>query len=244
MNAIDFQLIPGRAARISGTAVDSKGRPFSRVSASEAIRGLGFASFRAGYSATVAADGTFTIRDVPPGEYSLEASRYGAEADGAPEVALKTIFVDGNDLEGLLLTGSNGGSVSGKIVSEDGTLPKLSSVSINIAEPYRNQPPPVLLGAFRSSEKRIQDDGSFTVNNVVGRARFQVTVPDGWMVKSIRHQERDIIDAPLELESGERITGVEWIGIAAIGVGLGLLTLQAMAAGGKARDEVLHAAGK
>jgi drug/metabolite transporter (DMT)-like permease len=43
---------------------------------------------------------------------------------------------------------------------------------------------------------------------------------------------------------GERITGIEWIGIAAIGVGLGLLTLQAMAAGGKARDDVLHAAGK
>ena len=43
---------------------------------------------------------------------------------------------------------------------------------------------------------------------------------------------------------GERITRIEWMGIAAIGVGLGLLTLQAMAAGGKARDEVLHAAGK
>ena len=43
---------------------------------------------------------------------------------------------------------------------------------------------------------------------------------------------------------GERITVVEWVGIAAIGVGLGLLTLQAMAAGGKARDDVLHAAGK
>jgi len=43
---------------------------------------------------------------------------------------------------------------------------------------------------------------------------------------------------------GERITRIEWIGIAAIGVGLGLLTLQAMAAGGKARDEMLHATGK
>ncbi|HKT80205.1 MAG TPA: DMT family transporter [Vicinamibacterales bacterium] len=43
---------------------------------------------------------------------------------------------------------------------------------------------------------------------------------------------------------GERITRIEWIGIAAIGVGLCLLTLQAIAAGGKARDEVLHASGK
>jgi len=43
---------------------------------------------------------------------------------------------------------------------------------------------------------------------------------------------------------GERITGIEWAGIAAIGVGLGLLTLQAMAAKGRIPDDVLHAAGK
>jgi drug/metabolite transporter (DMT)-like permease len=40
---------------------------------------------------------------------------------------------------------------------------------------------------------------------------------------------------------GERITGLEWIGIAAIGVGLGLLTLQAVAAGSRAREDILRA---
>jgi drug/metabolite transporter (DMT)-like permease len=43
---------------------------------------------------------------------------------------------------------------------------------------------------------------------------------------------------------GERITRIEWVGIAAIGVGLCLLTLQAMAAGAKAREDLLRAAGK
>jgi protocatechuate 3,4-dioxygenase beta subunit len=211
VRAIDFQMVPGRAAKVSGMAVDSKGRPFSRVSLGEHVRGLGFASFGGGPSATVAADGSFTIRDVPPGEYSLETSRYGNEADGPPEVALMTIFVDGNDIEGLLLTGSTGGTVSGKIVSEDGTLPKASGVFITIGEPYRNQPPPVLLGAFREgrSGRTVQDDGSFTVRNVFGRARFQVTLPEGWMLKSIRLAGRDITDAPLELKSGEQLNGVE-----------------------------------
>jgi hypothetical protein len=211
VRGIDFALMPGRAARISGIAVDSKGRPFNRVTASEHVRGLGFASFRGGYSGTVAADGTFTIRDVPPGEYSLETSRYGPEADGPPEVALMTIFVDGNDLEGLMLTGSNGGTVSGKIISEDGTLPKVSEVFINISESYRNQPPPLLLGAFREGRagRTVQDDGSFTVQNVFGRARFQVTLPDGWMLKTVRLAGRDITDTTLELKSGEQLTGVE-----------------------------------
>lgn len=210
MRAIDFQLVPGRAATVSGIALDSKGKPFSRVGLAEHVRGLGFASFGGGPSATVAADGTFTIRNVPPGEYSLEASRYGREADGPPEVGLMTVFVDGNDIEGLALTGSNGGQVSGTIVSDVGTLPDLTRVFLSIRQPYRNQPPPVLLGAFRRPNERVvQDDGSFTVHNVFGSARFQVTLPEGWMVKSIRHQDRDIMDAPLELRSGEQVSGVE-----------------------------------
>jgi hypothetical protein len=211
VRAIDFQLVPGRAAKVSGTAVDSKGRSFSRVSLGEHVRGIGFASFGGGPGATVAADGTFTIRDVPPGEYTLQASRYGPEADGPPEAALMTVFVDGNDIEGLTLTGSNGGIVSGKVVSEDGTLPKTSGIVINISEAYRNQPPPLLLGAFRENRggPTVLEDGSFTVNNVFGRARFQVTVPDGWMVKGIRHEGRDISDAVVELQSRQQISGVE-----------------------------------
>lgn len=209
--AIDFQLVPGRAAKVSGTALDSKGRPFSRVQLSEQVRGLGFASFGGGPSAAVAADGTFTIPNVPPGEYTLQTSRYGPEADGPPEAALMRVFVDGTDLENLVLMGSNGGVVSGKVVAEEGPLPKTSSIVINIGETYRNQPPPLLLGAFRENRGRptVLEDGSFTVHNVFGRARFQVTVPDGWMVKHIRHDGRDIADTALELRSGEQLTGVE-----------------------------------
>ena len=60
------------------------------------------------------------------------------------------------------------------------------------------------------------------------------------------HRENNHVIAILSSMAvfGERITGIEWVGIAAIGVGLGLLTMQAIAAGGKARDEVLHASGK
>jgi hypothetical protein len=211
VRAIDFQLVPGRAARVSGTAVDSKGRPFSRVSLSEHVRGLGFASFGGGPSATVAADGTFMIRDVPPGEYSLEASRYGAEADGPPEAALMQVFVDGTDLEHLMLVGSNGGVISGRMVSESGALPPVARTFISVAEAYRNQAPPLLLGAFRENRGKptFAPDGTFTVNNVFGRARFQVTLPDGWMVKSITHEGREVADAVFELKSQEHVAGVE-----------------------------------
>jgi hypothetical protein len=148
---------------------------------------------------------------VPPGEYTLQTSRSGTEAEGVPEVALMRVFVDGSDIENVMLAGSNGGVVSGKVISEEGVLPKTSGIRINISEPYRNQPPPVLLGAFRQDGSRptVLEDGSFRVAHVFGRARFQITVPDGWMVKHVRHEGRDITDDPIELRSGQQLTGVE-----------------------------------
>jgi hypothetical protein len=210
-HGIDFPLVPGRAATVAGMAIDSRGRPFSRVHLGNHVRGLGFASFGGGPSGPVAADGSFTIRDVPPGEYVLQASRYGAEADGPPEVALMEIFVDGTDLEHLMLVGSNGGTVHGRVVAEEGELPRTSAIFVNIAETYRNQPPPILLGAFREARSgpTVREDGAFTVHNVFGRARFQITLPEGWMVKSITHHGREIADDVLELKSGEEVSGVE-----------------------------------
>jgi hypothetical protein len=48
IGAMDFALVPGRAAKVAGSAVDSRGKPFARVSLSEEVRGLGFASFGGG----------------------------------------------------------------------------------------------------------------------------------------------------------------------------------------------------
>jgi hypothetical protein len=210
LTGIDFSLVPGRAPTVSGIAVDSTGRPFPRVSLSEEVRGMGFASFRGGPSGPVASDGTFRIANVPPGEYTMSASRMPGDASGPPEVAVTTIVVEGNDIENIVLAGSSGGTVTGRIISEVDTAPKMSEIRVAVREPLRNQPSPVLLGAFdRRGPPQTSEDGTFTVPNVFGRARFQVTLPEGWMLKSITHQGRDITDAPHELKSGEQLSGVE-----------------------------------
>ena len=89
------------------------------MSLSEEVRGLGFASFGAGPDVTVAADGTFTALNVPPGEYSVVASRQSNDPLG-PEVALTTISVEGADIDNVILAGSSGGTVTGRIVTEGG----------------------------------------------------------------------------------------------------------------------------
>ena len=76
MAAIDFALVPGRAATVSGTALRSDGAPLAgaTVSLDQYIRGP-VSSMASSVSGTkVAADGSWTIRNVPPGEYELEAT--------------------------------------------------------------------------------------------------------------------------------------------------------------------------
>jgi hypothetical protein len=208
--ATDFSLVPGRAAKVTGQAIDSQGRPFTRVSLSDEVRGLGFASFRGGPDVTVAADGTFRALNVPPGEYRLVASRQSDDPLG-PEVAMTTISVEGTDIDNVILTGSSGGTVSGRVVTEDGSPgPKMSLVRVSVAEPLRNQPSPALLGAFKGfGSAPVRDDGTFQVPHVFGRTKVQVTVPDGWMVKSVTRGGHDITNVWLELKSGEDLAGVE-----------------------------------
>jgi hypothetical protein len=126
-------------------------------------------------------------------------------------VALATINVEGADIDNLTLTGSSGGTVSGRVVVEDGgQAPKASLMRVSIAAPFRNQPSPALLGAFKDfGSSPVKEDGTFAVGHVFGRARIQVTVPDGWMVKSVTREGRDISEAWLELRSGEDLSGVD-----------------------------------
>jgi len=207
---IDLSLIPGRAARISGTAFDSRQRPFARVSLGDEIRGVNFASFRGANSATVAGDGTFTIPNVTPGEYRLNAARMPGDPAGEPEVAEMMIQVDGTDLENVSLTGSVGGTVSGRVIVEGSGTPKWSSVRVEVRQPLRNQASPTVLGAFRNSGSAVtKDDGSFVVEHVFPRARFQVTLPDGWMLKSITQSGKDFADSEIGLGSREELRDVE-----------------------------------
>lgn len=210
--ATDFELVPGRAAKISGRALDSKGRPFSYVRLGLDIRGENFASFGEGAPVTVAPDGTFTATNVPPGEYTLSAFRFPDSPEGDPEVALMTVSVEGTDIENLILDGSAGGTVSGRVVVEGTTLPKYSTIHISVTESLRNQPNPVVLGAFGSSgPSAVKDDGTFSVAHVFGRARFQVVLPEGWILKAVTRDGRDITDTPIELASGQELGGVEVI---------------------------------
>ncbi len=207
----DFSLTPGRASTISGTAFDSQGRPFGRnVALREEIRGENFSRFGGTMSAAVAADGTFTIRNVPPGEYKLVAST-GRDTEH-PEAAIVPITIDGVDVTDVTLTGSAGGSITGQVLTDTGAVPTIPRMRVSTGGQSAGQPDPALLGTFGNPGfGPVAADGSFSITGVFGRSPLRLTLPDGWMVKATMYEGRDITDTPIELKSGESMSGVQVI---------------------------------
>jgi hypothetical protein len=65
------------------------------------------------------------------------------------------------------------------------------------------------MGGNNPDNGRVKDDWSFAFTGAYGPSRIRVTLPDGWMVKTIRHSAIDIADAVLEPRSGEDYSNVE-----------------------------------
>ena len=198
----DFALVPGHAASISGIAVDSAGRPLQSVGLGQEFRspiGLGAANF-GGLTTTVGPDGRFTFRNIPAGEWVVRASNRAADR---PETAAVPIVVDGVDLDNISVVTSAGWSVTGQFVTDNGTPPPFPRERIAIMGRPRAAPTPV------AGRGEVSGDWTFTIRDVVGQARLQVDPPDGWTVKAIWHDGREITDTPIDLKSGEVLSGVQ-----------------------------------
>lgn len=207
-SATDFALIPGRTATISGTALDAQGQPFRSVNLSVEVRAEAGGSFSSASEAPVGADGAFLLRDVAPGAYVLRASRQTSD----PEIARLPIVIDGTDLTNLLLTGSGGGTVSGRARLADGVTAAMPAIQLSIEERVIGQPDPAMLGTFRGRYVPVapsRADGSFAIAHVFGPAFLKVTAPDGWIASGILKDGHDLSDTAIELRNGEQLDDLQ-----------------------------------
>ena len=224
----NFALMPGAAASVSGTAADSLGRPLvsRNIMLMQEFAGPGGAMMMLGGNATTAADGTFTIKNVSPGSYKLvaQATRDTQTLRGTVlEIATQLVTLDGSDVTNVSLTTSMGWSIAGTVITDTGAPPNASPGRFGIvarlvdpdsgAGPGGAPPPPPPPGAAGGGaipdSGRVKEDWSFGVAAVFGAARLRAIVPDGWTVKAILHDGRDIADTPIEMKSGETLTDVQ-----------------------------------
>jgi protocatechuate 3,4-dioxygenase beta subunit len=203
---VDLALVPGRTARISGVARDGQGRPLRDVTLEQSFRGPNGASFRSAGNAIVAADGTFTLRSVPPGEYALRGS-----SPGSDESARLPIVVTGDDLDGVNLTAAPGWRLSGHVITDTGTAPPIPRDRLRIGGRLLTWPTGLASpGARNAMDDVVKDDWTFQSGPLFGPVQIRVSgLPEGWAVRAIYHNGRDITDDTLEFSTGEDLQNVQ-----------------------------------
>ena len=213
-NNTDFALIPGRAAAVSGTVYDSQGRPVGgrQISVGQEFRGPNQMFAMSTTGTTSAADGTFRMTGLAPGEYKFSV-RTAADVNGVTvqESAAATIVASGIDIDNLALVTSSGWTVSGTVVTDTGDpMPAAERSRLRITgRPVSSDPLPMGPGpAFNPDNGRVMDDSSFTTPGLYGPTRIRVTLPDGWAVTSVQFDGRDITDEALDARSGDVLANV------------------------------------
>jgi protocatechuate 3,4-dioxygenase beta subunit len=209
VDRIDFALVPTRTVRVTGTIVDSQGRPVGGVPvllrAARSPLG-GFAGRHTGFARP---DGSFIVAEVVPGDYVLRvATRPGV--DGEREFAAVPLSVGHGDLSGVVITTSPGATLSGQVVLERGIETSLSPQALRVVlAPERPEPE----GPLFSEPGRVRDDWTFTVRNVAS-GRYFVRLgglPPDWALKAVVRDGADITDTPLEVNGADRVDGLRLI---------------------------------
>lgn len=206
--AVDFTLVPVRAAVLSGSALSVSGAPLisGRVALEQRLMGPsgGTTSFYG--SSAIGADSSWQLRDVPPGEYTLRAN--GNTADGATETAALPIVVAGIDLDGVMLSADAGAVISGRVVTDSGEpLPGSPSVTVAMV------PVSMDVEAIRSTSGKddgtVGADGGFARRSVSGPVILRVGgLSRGWVIRSVQIGGRDYAGLPIDLRPNQQVGDV------------------------------------
>ena len=207
--SIGFSLLPVRLVRISGTVVSPSGEVgggmVQLVSAGDSGDGPLMAS-----GSGIQSDGSFTIVNVAPGSYLLNARSGGRGGRGgrggvtidapAVEIGSVPIVVADGDVTGVTISLTRGASIAGTVVTEGTAQITLSNLRVT-ARQIRDTPGQ----AFNASG--VSATGGFQLSTLTGTVALRVeNVPAQWMIKSIVVGSTDVTDGAFELRGTEQIT--------------------------------------
>ena len=190
---ISFPLLPVRTARISGFIVTSQARPadaFLSLTSDAAEQEMPF-----GAGAVTREDGSFTMADVPPGNYTLVAELRSGVSSIA-EIGTVAVTVNGFDVEGLTVATVKPGTLRGTIAADVGVKRRLPDAVDIAARPRRAGAQSTFASAAGTSFEMPAPPGPFTL---------EVDVPDGWEVKSLTLGGFDATDLAIDIAGEQEV---------------------------------------
>lgn len=203
MPDVSFSVLLVRTSRVSGRVVSSDGEPVStgNLVLMREGQGVGRPGPGAGFADRIQWDGTFSFSNVPPGRYVL---RVRGDDWETPRFATMPLTVTGGELSGVNVVLLPSASIEGTAVFQrtqglppDPTQFRVGAPSVDGSN----------LGSPQNG--RVERDGRFTLDGVAAGGHWiRTQSPRGWVVKSIVSDGRDVTDTPIEVRSGQRLTGL------------------------------------
>jgi len=207
VTTIDIMLALVRTARISGIALDSQGRPATNAGIMAVLQtpGIMNAGLSTGGYGRTQPDGTFTIANLPAGDYMLTINLSNAQNGQQQESGRARVSLAGSDASGVVLQGSLGGTVSGQVIFDGASPPPQAKINVTVLSVVDSMP----IGPG-GAPAPVREDGTFTVTSLFGDRLLRVSgQPVTWMLKAVNLNGRDITDTPLSFEGNEKIAGVQ-----------------------------------
>lgn len=207
---VDFSLLAVRLARISGVVVDSRGR-LARDYAVMLQPARPDGALLGGASvAETDAEGRFTIENVAPNDYRLDAraksyfeavarsGRVGqTQAADALEFASVPLTVTGADLASIPVRLTAGHMMTGRVMIR-GAAPDprtLNALRVSVM-PGTGGVSATMLAAHAP----VAGDGTFQVRGLMGRLFVRVSgLPSGWALEGVRTRGLDITDEGVDI---------------------------------------------
>ena len=220
-----FALAPSRTVSVSGRVVYPDGFPVTRGSVWLRIPDH-LKRMDAHVARTMILQGSFSIRNVPQGQYTAHAfdEARGGTFLGAVPFGSMSLTVGDSDLADVVLTVTAGSRLRGRVVLEDSTAapPKPDEVRFT-TWPVEFDTAPFGAGVPPSPANA---DWTVDVGSLNGVRRLSAGVSNpSWALKRIAIDDRDVTDVPLDFRNGD-VDGVEVV-----------LTPKVSAVSGKVTDD-------
>jgi hypothetical protein len=197
---LSLTLVATRLARITGTAVDSEGRPLSGFI--RVLHRSGALVYTPG--GQIHPDGSFAIGGLVPGEYTL-----AAQGDHVREFASQPLVISGDDISGLRLTGAKPSKITGRIVLDPESTRAFDPAAVFVSSSPVEPDPVGGLGPGT-----INADLTFTVDARPGRMHVGLDAVArggsvGWTQRAIRLAGVDVLDSGIDIKPNEDVSGLE-----------------------------------